>query len=103
MRYYIIAGERSGDLHGGNLARALKKNDPAAVLRGFGGEYMADAGVAITVHYTEMAVMGFGEILRNLNKIFGYIKKCKQDIQQFKPDVIILIDYAGFNRQIAKF
>jgi lipid-A-disaccharide synthase len=102
MRYYIIAGERSGDLHGGNLAKAIRKNDPDAVMRGFGGDYMAEAGVSITVHYHEMAVMGFGEVLRSMGRFIGFIKKCKQDILEFKPDVIILIDYAGFNRQIAR-
>jgi lipid-A-disaccharide synthase len=103
MRYYIIAGERSGDLHAGNLIRALRKNDPEAEVRGFGGEYMQQAGAALNVHYAELAVMGFGEVLTSMFKILRYIKKCKQDIIQFKADVIILIDYAGFNRQIAKF
>lgn len=102
MRYYIIAGERSGDLHGGNLAKAIRKNDPDAVLKGFGGDYMEGAGVSITVHYNEMAVMGFAEVIRSMGRFLGFIKKCKQDILQFKPDVIILIDYAGFNRQIAR-
>jgi lipid-A-disaccharide synthase len=103
MRYYIIAGERSGDLHGGNLIRALKKNDHQAEIRGFGGEYMQEAGATLAVHYAEMAVMGFGEVLTSMAKILRYIKKCKHDIVQFNPDVIILIDYGGFNRQIAKF
>lgn len=103
MRYYIIAGERSGDLHGGNLVNALKKYDPEATLKGFGGEYMQQAGVDLTVHYGDMAFMGLAEVLMNLNTIASYIKKCKEDILQFKPDVIILIDYGGFNRRIAKF
>ncbi|HEX5171483.1 MAG TPA: lipid-A-disaccharide synthase [Cyclobacteriaceae bacterium] len=103
MRYYIIAGERSGDLHGGNLVKALKDYDKDAALRGFGGEYMQQAGVALAVHYREMAFMGLAEILTNLNKISQYIKRCKADIDQFKPDVIILIDYGGFNRRIAKY
>jgi lipid-A-disaccharide synthase len=103
MRYYIIAGERSGDLHGGNLVKALKRHDADAQLRGFGGEYMQEAGVELEVHYRDMAFMGLAEILTNLSKISNYIKQCKADINQFKPDVIILIDYGGFNRRIAKF
>jgi lipid-A-disaccharide synthase len=103
MRYYIIAGERSGDLHGGNLVKALRGYDPESTLRGFGGEYMQQAGVELAVHYRDMAFMGLAEILSNLNKISFYIKKCKDDIDQFKPDVIILIDYGGFNRRIAKY
>lgn len=103
MRYYIIAGERSGDLHGGNLVKALRQQDPDALLRGFGGEYMQQAGVDLAVHYKELAFMGFLEVLTNLNKISNYIKQCREDILQFKPDVIILIDYGGFNRRIAKF
>lgn len=103
MRYYIIAGERSGDLHGGNLVKALRQQDTNASLRGFGGEYMQQAGVDLTVHYKDLAFMGIVEVLTSLNKISNYIKKCKQDILEFKPDVIILIDYGGFNRRIAKF
>ena len=103
MRYYIIAGERSGDLHGGNLVKALRQQDANASLRGFGGENMQQAGVDLTVHYKDLAFMGLVEVLTNLNKISNYIKKCKQDILEFKPDVIILIDYGGFNRRIAKF
>lgn len=103
MRYYIIAGERSGDLHGGNLVKALKHHDVNAQFRGFGGEYMQEAGVELAVHYGAMAFMGLAEILTNLNKISIYIRKCKEDITEYKPDVIILIDYGGFNRRIAKF
>jgi lipid-A-disaccharide synthase len=103
MRYYIIAGERSGDLHGSNLVRAIKKNDPSAKFRGFGGEYMQNAGVDLLVHYTDLAFMGFIEVVKNLNTISRYTKKCKEDILNFKPDVIILIDYAGFNMRIASF
>lgn len=103
MRYYIIAGERSGDLHGGNLINAIRKYDPHAVIRGFGGEYMEQAGMELTVHYHDLAFMGFLEVIKNLNTISSYIKKCKADIVSFKPDVIVLIDYGGFNRRIAKF
>ena len=103
MRYYIIAGERSGDLHGGNLVRSIIKRDSNAVFRGFGGDEMEKAGVDILVHYKQMAFMGFVEVMSNLWTITGYLKKCKEDIQAFNPDVIILIDYAGFNRRVAKF
>lgn len=103
MRYYIIAGERSGDLHGGNLVKSIKARDAAAEFRGFGGEYMQDAGVELAVHYQEMAIMGLVELLTNARKIKKYIKKCKEDIAAYQPDVIILIDYGGFNLQIAKF
>lgn len=103
MRYYIIAGERSGDLHGSNLVKAIRKQDSNATFRGFGGEYLQNAGVDLFVHYAEFAVMGFAEVLLNIIKISGYIRKCQKDILAFRPDVIILIDYAGFNRQIARF
>ncbi len=103
MRYYIIAGERSGDLHGSNLINALKKNDPSALIRGFGGDYMKDAGMELVIHYSKLAFMGFVAVLANLTKISKLLKICKNDILKFKPDVIILIDYAGFNMRIAKF
>lgn len=103
MKYYIIAGERSGDLHGGNLVKAIRKLDAHATFRGFGGEYLQNAGVELFVHYAKFAVMGFAEILLNIIKIAGYLRKCKNDILDYNPDVIILIDYAGFNRQIARF
>ena len=103
MRYYIVAGERSGDLHASNLVKALKKNDSAAEFRGFGGEYMEQAGVDLAIHYREMAFMGLAEIITNANKIKKYIRLCKEDLMAHKPDVIILIDYGGFNLQIAKF
>ncbi|MDH4091796.1 MAG: lipid-A-disaccharide synthase [Cyclobacteriaceae bacterium] len=103
MRYYIIAGERSGDLHGGNLVKALKKHQPDAVIRGFGGEFMEQAGVELAVHYSDMAFMGLAELITNAGKIRRYIRKCKDDILLYKPDVIILIDYGGFNLQIARF
>lgn len=103
MRYYLVAGERSGDLHGSNLVKALHRHDSKAAFRGFGGEYMQKAGVDLAVHYSEMSFMGLIELLFNINKISKYIRKCKQDIDQYKPDVIILIDYGGFNRRIAKY
>lgn len=103
MRYYIIAGERSGDLHAGNLVKAIKQLDSNAHFKGFGGDYMSDAGVELTVHYREMAFMGFAEVLANLNKISKNTNICKADILSFKPDVIILVDYGGFNTRIAKW
>jgi lipid-A-disaccharide synthase len=103
MRYYLIAGERSGDMHTGNLAKVINRYDDNAVMRGFGGDYMRSAGVDVAVDYNEMAVMGFWEVLMNLNKISRYIRRCKEDILQFKPDVVILVDYGGFNKRIAAF
>lgn len=103
MKYYIIAGERSGDMHGGNLVKALRKHDPQAELKGIGGEYMQSAGVSLSVHYGKLAFMGFLEVVKNLNTISRYTKRCKQEILEFKPDVVILIDYGGFNMRIAAF
>lgn len=103
MKLYIIAGERSGDLHGSNLVKALKKQNPQIHLRGFGGDDMAQAGVDIFVHYRQLAFMGFVALITNVFTIFKYIKLCKTDIEEFKPDAIILIDYGGFNRRIARF
>jgi lipid-A-disaccharide synthase len=103
MKYYIIAGERSGDLHGGNLVKALRKFDTTPELLGVGGEYMESAGVKLKTHYRELAFMGFIEVVKNLSTVSRYIKKTKSEILQFKPDVIILIDYGGFNMRIAAF
>jgi lipid-A-disaccharide synthase len=103
MRYYIIAGEASGDLHGSNLIKELRKLDNNAVIRGWGGDMMQAAGVEVVKHYRELAFMGFIEVARNLPTIFQNIKFCKEDILQFKPDAIIFIDYPGFNLRIAKW
>jgi lipid-A-disaccharide synthase len=103
MKYYIIAGERSGDMHAGNLVRSIKSHDAAAQFKGFGGDYMSSAGVQLTVHYRELAFMGIAEVLSNLNKISKLGKICKDDILAFHPDVVILVDYGGFNTRIAKF
>lgn len=103
MKYYIIAGERSGDLHGGNLVKSLRKYDHQATCRGFGGEEMQKAGVTLAVHYRELAFMGFISLATSLIKIFRFISYCKKDILEFKPDAIILIDYGGFNLKIAMF
>ena len=102
MRYYIFAGERSGDLHGSNLVKAIQRHDPHAVFRGLGGEYLQGAGMELFVHYREFAVMGFFEVLGSLARISRYLKKCESDLLAFKADVVILIDYAGFNRQMAR-
>jgi lipid-A-disaccharide synthase len=101
MKYYIIAGERSGDLHAGNLAKGLKANDSTAIMRGFGGHYMQSAGVELAVHYDELAVMGFWEVVMSLRKISRYLNRCKKDIEIFNPDVVVLVDYGGFNKRIA--
>lgn len=103
MKYYIIAGERSGDLHGSNFIKALKTLDTSAEIRGWGGDYMRDAGMVLVKHYREMAFMGFLEVVQNLGTIKKYLKECKEDILTYQPDVVILIDYAGFNLRIAKF
>ena len=103
MKYFIIAGERSGDLHGSNLVKALKDLDKSAEFKGFGGDKMLDAGVELIEHYREMSFMGFLEVITNLGKINSLIKTCKRNISSFKPHAIILIDYGGFNMKIAKY
>jgi lipid-A-disaccharide synthase len=103
MKYYIIAGEASGDLHGANLMKALFTEDPQADIRFWGGDLMKAAGGTIVKHYRDLAFMGFIEVIFNLKTIFTNISLCKQDIQGFKPDVIIFIDYPGFNLRIAKW
>lgn len=103
MKYYIIAGEASGDLHGSNLIKALKLEDSAAEIRCWGGDLMQQAGGDLVKHYKEMAFMGFLEVLINLNAIFKNITFCKEDIAAFHPDIIVFIDYSGFNLRIAKW
>ncbi len=103
MKYFIIAGERSGDLHGSNLIKAIKEADQNAEIQGWGGDYMEAAGAGILVHYKDTAFMGFVEVLANLSKILGFFRLCKKQIEAFEPDAIILIDYAGFNMRIAKW
>jgi lipid-A-disaccharide synthase len=103
MKYYIIAGERSGDLHGGNLMKALFQQDAEANIRFWGGDAMQSVGGELVTHYKEMAFMGFWEVLKNVSTIKRFLKQCKNDILDFKPDAVILIDYAGFNLRIAKF
>jgi lipid-A-disaccharide synthase len=103
LKYYIIAGERSGDLHGANLIRALKKEDHGAQIRCWGGDYMVEAGGELVVHYKEVAFMGFLEVLKNLSVLLKFISFCKKDLKAYAPDVLILIDFAGFNMRIAKY
>lgn len=103
MKYYIIAGEASGDLHGSNLMKSIYKEDAQAEIRFWGGDLMEQAGGTLVKHYRELAFMGFAEVILNLKTIFGNIKMCKKDILNFNPDVIIFIDYPGFNMRIAKW
>ncbi len=103
MRYYIVAGERSGDLHGSNLIKALKRKDNQANFRCWGGEYMEKAGAELVVHYRNLAFMGIMEVALYFNKILRFIRLCKKDILNYKPDVVILIDFGGFNLRVAKF
>jgi lipid-A-disaccharide synthase len=103
MKYYIIAGEASGDLHGSNLIKEIKKQDSAAVIRCWGGDKMQAAGGELVKHYRDLAFMGFAEVLMNLGTILRNLRFCKEDILQFRPDALILVDYPGFNLRIAKW
>lgn len=103
MKYYIIAGEASGDLHASNLLREIRKNDASAEFRGFGGDLMQAHGMHLVRHYRDLAFMGFVEVLANLRTILNNIDVCKADIEAWKPDALILVDYPGFNLRIAPF
>lgn len=103
MKYYIIAGEASGDLHASNLVAEIKKKDKKAEFRGCGGDLMKAQGVELLKHYRTMAYMGFVEVAVNLRKVLGNIAQCKKDIVAYHPDVVILVDYPGFNLRIADF
>ncbi len=103
MKYYIIAGEASGDLHGSNLIKEIRKLDSSADIRCWGGDKMEAAGAAVAKHYKELAFMGFAEIIQNLPAIFKNFKFCKQDILNYKPDIVILINYSTFNLKIAEW
>jgi lipid-A-disaccharide synthase len=103
MKYYIIAGEASGDLHGSNLIKELRKLDASATIRCWGGDKMQQAGGELVKHYRELAFMGFWEVVKNIFTILRNLKFCKKDIEQFQPDALILIDYPGFNLRIAKW
>ena len=103
MKYYIIAGEASGDLHGSNLMKEIKKKDPNASFRFWGGDLMMEQGGTLVKHYRDLSFMGFLEVILNLRTILGNIKFCKKDIAAYKPDAVILIDYPGFNLRVAEF
>lgn len=103
MKYYIIAGEASGDLHASNLLREIKVRDPQAEIRAWGGDLMQEQGATIVKHYRELAFMGFVEVAANLRTIFKNLDLCKADIKQWQPDCVILVDYPGFNLRIAPF
>lgn len=103
MKYYLIAGEASGDLHGSNLMKGLKNQDPEAEFRFWGGDKMSAVGGTLVRHYKDSAVMGLVEVIAKLGKISKNLSDCQKDILEYKPDVVILIDYPGFNLKIAKF
>ncbi len=103
MKYYIIAGEASGDLHASNLIKELKQLDSNAIFRCWGGDLMEEQGATVVKHYKDLAFMGFVEVLLNLRTILSNIAFCKKDIMAFQPDVLILVDYPGFNLRIAKY
>ena len=103
MKYYILAGEASGDLHGSNLMKALKKEDKNAEFRFWGGDLMQKEGGTLVKHYKERAFMGFAEVILNLKTVLGFIKLCKKDIEQYQPNQLIFIDNSGFNLRIAKW
>ncbi len=103
MKYYIIAGEASGDLHGSNLMKSIYKKDPEADIRFWGGELMQNVGGKLVKHYKDLAFMGFVEVLQNLRTILRNISFCKNDIEAFNPDMLIFIDYPGFNMRIAEW
>ena len=104
MKYYIIAGEASGDLHASNLIKSIIKKDPTAEFRFWGGDLMTEvAGLAPVKHYKDLAFMGFLEVAKNIGTILKNIKYCKADIENYRPDVLILVDYPGFNLRIAEF
>ena len=103
MKYYLIAGERSGDLHGSNLIKALRKQDAQAQIRCWGGDAMQAAGGHLVVHYRDTAFMGFWEVFKNLPTIRRLLRQCQQDVVRFQPDALVLIDYPGFNLRMARY
>ncbi len=103
MRYYLIAGEASGDLHASNLMRELKSQDPEAVFRCWGGDLMEQQGATLVKHYRDLAFMGFAEVVSHLPTILGNFRFCEKDLLAYQPDVLILVDYPGFNLRMAKF
>lgn len=103
MKYYIIAGEASGDLHASRLIRAIMQNDSQADFRAWGGDLMQKEGATIVKHYRDLAFMGFAEVISNLSTILGNMRFCKSDILQYQPDLVIFVDYPGFNIPMATF
>ncbi len=103
MKYYIVAGEASGDLHASNLMRGILRHDTQAEFRFYGGDLMAKQGGVLVKHYRDMSFMGFWEVFKNLPQIFRNLNQCKKDISNFNPDAVILVDYPGFNLRIAEF
>ncbi|MBW3468701.1 lipid-A-disaccharide synthase [Arthrospiribacter ruber] len=103
MKYYLICGERSGDLHASNLVTELQKLDSAAVFRGMGGGYCENAGMDLLVHYKEVSMMGFVEVVLGFRKVLKYLSLVKSDLMSFRPDALILVDFGGFNMKIAAF
>ncbi len=103
MRYYFIVGEASGDMHAANLIKELKNVDNQAIIRGWGGDKMQTQGLTLVKHYRDHAFMGIGRVLKNIFKIFANFRDCRKDILDFAPDVLILVDYSGFNLRMAKW
>ncbi|MBQ8045397.1 MAG: lipid-A-disaccharide synthase, partial [Bacteroidales bacterium] len=103
MKYYLVAGEASGDLHASHLMAEIKKNDAEAEFRFFGGDLMAAQGGTLVKHYRQMAFMGFIAVIKNLRTVLRNMSECKKDIATFNPDAVILVDYPGFNLKIAKY
>ncbi len=103
MKYFILSGEPSGDLHGSNLVRSLLKEDPSAEIACWGGDLMYEAGARLLKHYRDLAYMGAWEVIIHLRSIISNFNTCRSQIAGFKPDVVILIDYPGFNLRIAKY
>lgn len=103
MKYFLLVGERSGDLHGANLIRAIRRHDPQAELRAWGGDDMEAAGATLLRHYRDLAFMGLWEVLKNWRTLRGLMQRCREDILAFRPDAVVLIDYGGFNLRVARF
>ena len=103
MKYYVIAGEASGDLHASNLMKAIAERDASPSFRAWGGDLMEEQGATLVKHYKDLAFMGFIEVVMNLRTITRNLSFCKKDIEEYNPDVIIFIDYPGFNMRIAKW
>ena len=103
MRYYVLAGEASGDLHASNLIKEISLIDPEAEFRGFGGDLMENAGMTVLKHYRDLAFMGIVPVIMNIRTIQKNFRFCEQDMLAFNPDVLILVDYPGFNLRMAKF